>query len=75
MAPERLGITDTRWETSFLGILCNVYIQQSMDPTAATMIERTDLLDKVNFLALPGTIEKPVKKNDQIKEEWDTSIV
>ena len=44
-------------------------IQQSMDPTAATMIERTDLLDKFNFLALPGTIEKPVKMNNQIKRK------
>ena len=36
-------------------------LQQSMDPTEATMIERTDLLDKFYFLALPGTIGKPVK--------------
>ena len=39
-----------------------------MDPTEATMIERTDLLDKFYFLALPGTIGKPVKKNDQINK-------
>ena len=48
---------------------CAMSIQQSMDPTAATVIERTDLLDKFNFLALPGTIEKPVKMNNQIKRK------
>jgi hypothetical protein len=44
-------------------------IQQAMDPTLSNVIERTDLLDKFNFLALPGTIEKPVKKSDQIKRK------
>ena len=40
-----------------------------MDSTEATTIERTDLLDKFNFLALSGTIDKPVKKNNQIKRK------
>ena len=58
--------TDSRllsWE------FCAMSLQQRIDPTEATTIERTDLLDKFKVLALPGTIEKPVKKNEQIKRK------
>ena len=43
--------------------------QQSMDSTAATMIERTYLLDKLNFPGSSRNHRKPVKKNDQIKRK------
>ena len=36
-------------------------IQHCLDSTAAAMIERTDLLDKLNFLPLSGTIEKTIE--------------
>jgi hypothetical protein len=44
-------------------------LQQAMDSDLSNTIERTDLLDKFNFLALPGTIEKVVKKGDQVKRK------
>ena len=44
-------------------------LQQSMDPDLSVIIERTDLLDKFNFLALPGTVEKVIRKSDQVKRK------
>ena len=41
-------------------------LQQRMDPTKSSTIERIDLLDKFNFLALPGTVEKQGKKEAHI---------
>lgn len=43
-------------------------IQQRMDQSQYMKIERIDLLDKFNFLTLPGTIEMGKKESQVIRK-------
>lgn len=57
MSPDRRLLS---WEYTALTL------QERMDQSKSATIERIDLLDKFNFLALPGTVEKTAKKTDHV---------
>lgn len=57
MSPDRRLLS---WEYTALTL------QERMDQSRSATIERIDLLDKFNFLALPGTVVKNGKKTDHV---------